>query len=198
MSIAYAIVYTLLWPFFNLLHPGRVIGRENIPAGGALVCVNHTALSDPLLVVFAFRKKNHMRFMAKAELLRVPVLGWVLKKVGVFGVERGKSDVGAIKQALKILKSGEKMLIFPEGTRSREGDGGEAKTGAAMMALRTGVPVVPVYVPRKKKWFARTPVVIGEPYYPAAKGTKMTAEDYHAVADDIMAHIHALEERVSA
>jgi len=196
MSAAYTILFLLLWPFFNFFHPCKAIGREHIPEGGALICANHTALSDPLFAVFAFQRKNRLRFMAKAELLRRPVLGWLLTKAGVFGIQRGKSDVGAIKQALKVLKGGEKLMLFPEGTRFKEGDGGEAKTGAAMLALRTGVPIVPVYIPRQKKWFIRTPVIIGAPYYPSVNGRKATSEDYRTVADELMARIHALGEPV--
>jgi len=196
MSAFYSFVYCLLWPFFNLVHPSKVIGKDRLPEGGALVCPNHTCLSDPIFVVFALGRKNRLRFLAKSELMRVPVLGWILSKVGVFGVERGKSDVSAIKQALKVLKGGEKLLIFPEGTRSRQGDGGEAKTGAAMLALRTGVPVVPVYIPREKKWFRRTPVIIGEPFTPEVEGKRATSEDYRAVAEEIMARVRALGEQV--
>ncbi|MFQ8760690.1 MAG: lysophospholipid acyltransferase family protein [Intestinimonas sp.] len=118
MRMFYAVIYTIIWPFFNLVHPHRAIGRERIPEGGVLVCGNHTSLSDPLFLAFAFHKKYQLRPMAKAELLRVPFIGWILKRVGVFGVERGKSDVGAIKQAMKYLKEGEKVLLYPEGTRS--------------------------------------------------------------------------------
>lgn len=198
MRAAYTIIYCFLWPFFNLLHPCKAIGREHIPEGGALICANHTRLSDPLFVVFAFHLKNRLRFMAKSELMRIPILGWLLAKAGVFGVERGKSDVGAIKLALKVLKGGEKLMLFPEGTRFKEGDGGAAKTGAAMLALRTGVPVVPVYIPRDKKWFGRTPVIIGAPYYPGVQGRKATPEDYRVVADDLMKRIRALGEQVKA
>ncbi|MPN28192.1 1-acyl-sn-glycerol-3-phosphate acyltransferase [bioreactor metagenome] len=180
------------------MHPCRVIGRGNIPEGGALVCANHTRLTDPLLVIFAFRLVHQFRFMAKAELLRVPVLGRILKAAGVFGVERGKSDVGAIKTAIKVLRDGGKLLMFPEGTRQKDGESGEAKTGAAMLALRTGVPIVPVYVPPKKNWFRPTTVVIGQPYYPQTAGPKPNSEDYRAVADDLMTRIGTLGERVTA
>lgn len=192
MNTMYAILYTILWPFFNLFHPGRAVGRENIPTGGALVCSNHTTLSDPLFIVFAFRKKNRLRAMAKSELMNVPVIGWLLNKAGIFGVNRGKSDIAAIKLALKVLKDGEKLLLFPEGTRHSEG---EAKTGAAMLAIRSGVPIVPVYIPREKKWFRPTTVIIGEPYYPEVQNKRATNEDYRAVSDDLMARIHALGEQ---
>lgn len=194
MRTWYSILYTVIWPFFNLVHPGKAIGREHIPEGAALVCGNHTRMSDPIFMVFAFGRKHQLRPMAKAEAMRIPVIGWLLKKAGVFGVERGKSDVGAIKHAIKLLKSGEKVVIFPEGTRHRDGEGGDAKTGAAMLAVRTGVPLVPVYIPAEKKWFGRTPVVIGEPYYPRVAGKKGTQEEYRAIADDLMARIQALSE----
>lgn len=197
MRIFYAFFWSLAWPFFNLFHPVRQIGRKNIPKGGAVVCGNHTALSDPLFLVFAAGRKNQMRPMAKSEVMRIPVLGWLLKKAGVFGVDRGKADVGAIKTAMKYLKSGEKVLLFPEGTRvkrgtDKEGHEGEAKTGAAMLAMRTGVPLIPVYIPEKKRWFRCTTVVFGEPYYPETAETRATAEEYHAVAENLMERIQAL------
>lgn len=198
MSAVYTILYLIVWPFFNLLHPYKTIGRDNIPNGGALICANHSALSDPVYLVYAFQPRNRLRAMAKSELMRTPVLGWLLKSVGMFGVERGKSDIKAIKFALKVLKNGEKLLIFPEGTRSKEGSSGEAKTGAAMLALRSGVPIVPVYIPRNKKWFKRIRIIIGAPYYPTIKGKKATTEDYRAIAEETMNRICALGEQVKA
>ena len=106
----------------------------------------------------------------------------------------GKADVAAIKTAMKYLKDGELLLMFPEGTRHQDGEFGDAKTGAAMLALRTGVPIVPIYLPAEKKWFRWNPVVFGEAYYPKApEGRKPTPEDYHAVADDLMERIEALK-----
>ena len=138
MRMFYAVIYTIIWPFFNLVHPHRAIGRERIPEGGVLVCGNHTSLSDPLFLAFAFHKKYQLRPMAKAELLRVPFIGWILKRVGVFGVERGKSDVGAIKQAMKYLKEGEKVLLYPEGTRVRASRGEESEPKPGRPCWRCG------------------------------------------------------------
>lgn len=193
----YTFVYCVAWPFFNLFHPGKVIGRENIPEGAAVVCCNHTAMSDPLFLAFAFRLNNQLRAMAKAELLRVPVIGWLLGKAGVFGVERGKTDVGAVKQAMKFLRGGEKVLIFPEGTRVREsrGEVSDPKTGAAMLAVRCSVPILPVYVPEERRLFRRTPVVIGKPFIPTVTTRKGTQEEYEAITSDLMDHIHGLGEQ---
>lgn len=185
--------YVIAWLLFCLVHPRRVIGRENLPAGGCLLCGNHTHYTDPIFIALAIGVKGHPYVMAKAELMSYPVLGWILKKVGVFGVDRGKADVKAVKEALRILKDGHRLLLFPEGTRVKDGEAAEAKTGAAMLALRTGVPIVPIWMPGKKKWFRRTPVVFGEAYYPELpQGAKPTPEDYRRVADDLLERIMAL------
>lgn len=194
MRWLYRVLCCIAWPFFNLYHSTGVIGKENIPEGGALICSNHCALSDPLFVVFAFGLRYHLKIMAKAELLRVPVLGFLLKKSGIFGVERGKSDVAAIKTALSSLKKGQYVLMFPEGTRVKDRQTSEAKTGAAMLAVRAGVPVLPVYVPEKKGFLRHVKVVIGEPYKMETQGKKATPEDYRVLSDELMEKIYALGE----
>lgn len=189
----YPALYTIIWPFFNLVHPGRHIGREHIPEGGAVVCANHVRANDPFFIVFAFHRCNPLHVMAKSELMRVPVVGPLLKKAGVFGIDRGRSDVGAIKHALRCLKEGRKLLLFPEGTRVKDGENVDAKTGAVMLALRAGVPLIPVWLPQKRRWFGRTPVVIGEPFMPEIQGRRPTPEDYDRITEELMERINALE-----
>ena len=172
--------------------PTRCINKQNRPEGGALLCANHTRTNDPLFIAYALGWHYQIHVMAKEEIRHWPFIGWVLKHGGIFGVKRGKADVAAIKTAMKYLKDGELLLMFPEGTRHQDGEFGDAKTGAAMLALRTGVPIVPIYLPAEKKWFRWNPVVFGEAYYPKApEGRKPTPEDYHAVADDLMERIEA-------
>ena len=190
----YRVLYAILWPVFHLLYPIRVSGRENIPDGPAIICPNHTNAIDPFFVVFAFRRRHILRAMAKAELMRIPVLGWILRQIGAFGVERGAADIGAVKTSLRILKEGRKLLMFPEGTRVSEGESVEAKTGAAMFSTRAGVPIVPVYVEAHKRLFRTNRVAIGQPFMPVTAGRKGTAEEYRAIADDLMERIYALEE----
>lgn len=190
----FKLLYAIIWPYFTLFHPVRAIGRENIPEGTAVICPNHSTAGDPLYIVFAFRSKYPMWAMAKQEILKWPVVGWILGKAGVFGVDRGNADVKAIKTALRCLKEGRKLLIFPEGTRVQEGESVEAKTGAALLATRTGVPMLPVYIQPKKRRFHPTTVVIGKPYTPQIAGRKATTEELEAITRDLMERIQKLGE----
>ena len=85
--------------------------------------------------------------------------------------------------------------MFPEGTRVKDEGASEARTGAAMFATRTGAPVVPIYIPKRKRRFRRTTIVFGEPYHPEFEGRKPTPEDYQRIADDLMMRIRALKEK---
>lgn len=194
MESVYRLLYCIVWPFFNLCHPVRAIGRENIPEGGVVLCANHTALSDPLFICFACTLRNKIRPMAKVELSKVPIIGWLLGKAGVIYVDRGHADVKAVKSALLCLKNQGNLLIFPEGTRVHEGEDVSAKGGAALFATRTGSPIIPVYVSRKKPWFRPTTVVIGQPFYPQIQGRKATADELDQITNEVMERIHALGE----
>lgn len=194
MDAWFHFLYAVIWPFFHLFRPLRVMGRENIPQGAAVICPNHTTIGDPFYVVFAFGHRYPMRAMAKIQIMRVPFIGWILGKAGVFGVDRGHADMKAVKTALKFLREGNKLLMFPEGTRVHQGEDVSAKTGAAMFACRTGVPLLPVYIQPQKRLFARNLVVIGKPYYPQFSGRKPTADELDAITDRLMDQVHALGE----
>ena len=124
--------------------------------------------------------------------MKIPVLGFLLKNAGIIGIKRGKADVAAIKEAMRVLRNGEKLLLFPEGTRVKEGENAAAHTGAAMFATRTGTMLLPVYISPKKKLFRKTRVVFGKPYAPVYEGRKAGPEDYQRIADDLMDRIHHL------
>ena len=196
MNKAYAVLYPLIWIFMRLFHPWKAVGVENIPDGAVLMCGNHTSLGDPLYVVCCMGWKRQTHVMAKEEIMRWPVIGWLLKKAGIFGVKRGKAEVAALKEALRVLRDGEKLLLFPEGTRVKEGEVSEAHTGAAMFATRTGAPLLPVYISPKKRIFRKTTVIFGQPYNPAYEGRKATPEDYQRIADDLLVRIRSLGETI--
>ena len=187
-------LYAGLYPFFRILYPWKVIGHENIPEGAVVICPNHTYWNDPFCVAFAFGKNFVMRAMAKMEIMSWPIAGPVLGKCGVFFVDRGNADLKAARQAMKALKEGSKLLMFPEGTRVQEGESVEAKAGAALFATRTGCPLLPVYISTKKKVFRPTTVVIGKPYYPQIAGRKATNEELQTIAADLMERVRALGE----
>ncbi|MGI5935249.1 MAG: lysophospholipid acyltransferase family protein [Oscillospiraceae bacterium] len=191
MTEAYLTFYKILRPIVSLLYPLKVTGLESVPEGAAIVCAPHSSYVDAVLLAYALGKKHILRFMAKAELFSVPVIGWVMRKCGAFAVNRSGPDINAIRTAIKYLKSGEKVMIFPEGTRVAADDAVAAKSGAVRLALKVGVPIVPVYLPRKKKLFSRVHVHIGEPFSIGA--ADKTNPDYSKLAELLMSRIYALK-----
>lgn len=118
-------------------------GKENIPRGKACVYVsNHRTYADPPLIVLGVKRR--FSFMAKEELFRFKPFAVLIKSLGAFPVERGKGDESAISNSLKVLSEGRNLVIFPEGTRSKDGKLGRGKTGAALIAAKAGVDIVPV------------------------------------------------------
>ncbi|MDQ3880465.1 MAG: 1-acyl-sn-glycerol-3-phosphate acyltransferase [Chloroflexota bacterium] len=140
----------------RLLGGATVIGLDNIPqAGGCLVASNHVSDLDPPILAWALghQRGRVIYFMAKDEMRRWPVLGWLLAQHGVFYVRRGEADRGAQRLALRLLSSGGAVGVFPEGTRSRTGRLGTGNPGLALLAMRTGVPIVPVAITGTRRLF---------------------------------------------
>lgn len=177
-----AVLRVILFPFF----PYRQTGRENLPEGACIICANHTHAMDPFYLAFSFGRKNHLRFMAKQELSRIPVITPILHKIGVVFVDRGNSDIDAIRTSMKLLKDGQRIMMFPEGTRVSEDEAVSAKTGAVRLATKLSVPILPVYIPRKKKHLGRTHVRIGQAYMPER------SKDKDELAAELMEKIAAL------
>lgn len=179
--------------FLGFAHPRlRVHGRENIPEGAAVICCNHVSISDPLWVVYAGRFPRVPRAMAKKELVDVPVLGKILARVGVFPVDRDNSDISAVKTSLRVLREGEKLLIFPEGTRIRRGKVSRPHSGAVLFALRAKAPLIPVYVSRSRKFLRHMDVVFGQPYLPQTAEAKPTTAELEAFSQELMDKIYAM------
>ena len=191
MKILAAIVQVAMRIYYGLVYPVRIIGGENIPAeGGFLLCPNHISARDPMVIMMHVRRK--VRFMAKKELFAIKPLAPLISALGAFPVDRGTADIGAIKTALKSVKEGKKLLIFPEGTtKHKEGDA--VKEGAAMIAARTGAPVLPIYISENKKFRSKVYVVIGEPFQPEKVRSK---ESYGRLAEDMMKRVYGLKERI--
>lgn len=190
MRTVFRIYYIILYPIIRLLYPFKVIGRENIPDAPMVICANHSSAIDPIILAFCLGFRHFPRFMAKAELGRTFLVGGILRAAGVFFVERGKSDIAALKTAMGILRGGGELMMFPEGTRISEENAESAKNGAIMLASRMGVPILPVHIPRSKKLFRRIDIVIGEPYsLPRIHGGSAA---YAGYASELMRRIHEL------
>ena len=194
MTKFYRIIYTIAAPIIHLLFPCRVVGLEDFPEEGALLCANHASGWDPIIIALNLPRDSRLTVMAKDSLFRIPLLGFLLKKLGIFPVKRGGNDLTAMKTAMKVLSGGNRLLVFPEGTRVEEQGEVEAKGGVTMMAVRTGVPMVPVYCGGKHKFFRKTTIVFGKPYVPVIAGRRPTPDENRAIAQEILERIYALSE----
>ena len=193
-NVFYRRVHWLLAPLVRLIFPLDVRGREYLAEGAVVLCPNHSSALDPILLACALRYDMPLRIMAKKQLMDVPVLGWFLGKMGAFGVDRGNSDIGAIKTSIRCLRDGWKLMIFPEGTRVKDGEAVDAKGGAAMIAIRSGVAMQPVYITTKKRAFRKNRIVFGPIYEPVYTGRKGTAEEYQANVEAVMQRVKELGE----
>ena len=171
--------------YFNL----KIVGKENVPKEGAyILCANHKSNWDPPLVVSSIKRKMYV--MAKQELFKNKFIKWFGDKCCVFPVKRGMRDIESIKYSLKLLKDGEILVIFPEGTRKGLEKNGKAQNGVAYMAIRTGVPVIPVGIQGEMKPFRKVKLNIGEPLdFSQYKSNKPEKEILDKVSKEIMDNI---------
>lgn len=190
----FRIAYCFIIPIVRMLFPLRIHHAERLPDGPMVVCAPHSALVDPILIMAVLTIRRYPRYLAKKELFSIPVVGAFLRWIGMIPVDRGNADISSIKAALKVLKEKGIIGIFPEGTRVREEHASEAKTGAVMLASRTGVPLLPVWMPRKKRLFHKVDVVVGEAYtLPVLRGSG----EYKSYAEELMQRIGLLEKEAA-
>lgn len=194
---AYRVLRVLLLIVMRIWHPIiRVRGKENIPDGAAVMCCNHSAFSDPVWIIVYGNLPVLPRTMAKQEALQTPVLGALLKKLGGFPVDRKGADISAVKTAMKTLKEGNKLIIFPEGTRIRGGKKSEPHSGAMLIAARTKAPVVPIFLSMKKRPFSKIDLVFGKPYYPEFSDKHPSTEEMDKLTADLMDQIYKMGENL--
>ncbi|MEC2056737.1 1-acyl-sn-glycerol-3-phosphate acyltransferase [Peribacillus psychrosaccharolyticus] len=140
----------------------KASGKEHFPKeGGVLICANHINNLDPLAVGTTSPRDIH--FMAKEELFRAPVLKGIMPKINAFPVKRGLSDREALRKGLAILKDDRVLGLFPEGTRSKNGELGEGLSGAGFFALRSQAHIVPCAVIGPYSFLGKVKVVYGKP-----------------------------------
>ena len=147
-----------------MVYPTKIVGRKNLPKGKVIITLNHTSNLDAVVLILNTWEKKY--FLAKKELFVSKARSWFLKKMGAIKIDREIADVSAIKEAFKVLKNNKKLVIFPEGTRNKteELNLQQVKHGAAMIAIKTKAPIVPLWIFNRPKAFRKTKILIGKPY----------------------------------
>ena len=172
----------------------KVTGKENIPAqGGCILACNHSSNLDPFIM--GMTTWRYLNFMAKEELFKGRLLSFYWNQVGAFPVKRASADFRSVREAIRRLKIGRLLVIFPEGTRSEEGRAKKINPGVGLLVRSAEVPVIPVYLkgtdralPKGSKWFKFCPVHIrlGEPMFFSQE------QENHEIARTIMDKIYEL------
>ncbi len=165
--------------FFRL----RTVGKNNIPQKGSMIIAsNHVSNFDPPFVGAALERRVY--FLGKEELFRISLFGKVLKRANVIPVKRMGYTADSIRKAIEVLNKGECLVVFPEGTRSKDGNFGQVKRGVGMLVAKTKVPVLPVLVENSNDFFSFKPlrITFGKPLYyndfpDNKKSHKMISED---------------------
>ncbi len=190
--VFYRRAHKILTGFLRFAMRLRPVGAaENLPAEGAcLICANHISAVDFISVAAVCRRR--VRFLAKIELFRIPVIGWLMRRLGAVSVDRGGADVGAIRKMLSLLEAGEAVSVFPQGHRFKGENPADTpiKDGAGMLALRAGCPVIPVCIKVKKQRYAlfrRVDVIYGAPISPEELADPaLTGRDAYRAASRII------------
>ena len=206
--MGYFIGWSFFKAFFRLFLDFKVTGRENVPNKGAFLFVsNHVSFFDPILLGASLYRS--LNYMARDTLFKTRWSSETMRTVHAFPVKRGRGDLSAIREALRILRTGRPLVMFPEGTRAKDKHLRRAKPGAGFIAVRSGVPVIPAYVwgsfealPRGWKTFRPHPVrvYIGKPVYvkDRAQSTEYRVqgkEVYQCVSDEMMKGVGELKEK---
>lgn len=191
---SFALVITNI--IFKLFFRVELVNRQKVPEKGpALFCANHNSLID--MFFLGYRLKTWIYWMAKDDLFKNPLLAFIFKKLGAFPVKRGASDVGSIKSVYKLLEEGKVVGIFPQGTRVKPGDSGKfkVKPGAAMVAVKAGVPIIPAVIEGNYRLFGKIKVIYGDPFFlEADKGKKYTNAELTEMSRDIIKRVYLLSE----
>jgi len=183
--------------FLKVFYPTKIVGKNNLPKGAAILSCNHTSNFDAILIAVNTWEKKY--YLTKKEWFQNKLIGWFMKKIGCIKIDRNSTDITAVKNCLKVLKDGKKLFIFPEGTRNKSEDLslGQVKQGVSMFAIKAKVPVVPMYISSRPRFCHRTKIVVGEPFELSefygqkaneevlAKASEMVAEKMRVLQDQV-------------
>ncbi len=180
-KLIYQLVSKLfVYPIYKFLFKGNLIGRDNIPQKDSFIMVsNHGSLLDPPLLGHALG--HNISFMAKAELFKIPLLGFIIKACGAYPVKRGIADKNTLKTACKKLSNNNSIGIFIDGTRQKNGRVNKPKQGAALLAFKNQKLLLPVAIVNSHKlirfkfcipFFSKIVIKVGKPVEPPQSASK--------------------------
>lgn len=198
VSPVYLLAAAISWPFVKVGFRLRARGVENLPGGGYVLAANHTSNFDPWPLAVPLFPARQVRFMAKSELFN-PILKPILVGGGAFPVRRGEADVDAINRAVELVRDGEIVVMFPEGTRRKKGlrkkYEARAHTGTARIALAANVPLVPAAIKGTDRLTRLGPlrVAYGPPIPLDDLRGREVAPAAREATERLMAAIHELE-----
>ncbi len=193
MQKLYPLAFLFASPLSWLYFPLKVYGRENIPPqGGFILASNHLSHLDPVVLGMSVGWRP-LNYMARDSLFKNKIFKWIITDLGAFPIKRDSADIGALKEAIRRLKVGMPLVLFPEGTRKVEQK--ETQAGVGFIAVKSGVPVVPAFIEgsnqvitpgRKGVKRHRVNVFLGKPQNYSKE------KSYEAIAEDIMFQINNL------
>jgi len=198
MSPFYLFAGGISWPFVKALFRLRARGVEHLPEGGFVLAANHTSNFDPWPLGIPIYPRRQLRFMAKSELFN-PVLAPFLRAGGAFKVRRGQGDLEAMRTAIELVRDGEIVVMFPEGTRRAKGlrkkHTARPHTGAARIALAADAPLVPAAISGTDRLSRLGPlkVAYGEQLDLSDLDGLEIKEASRIATDRLMSRIHELE-----
>lgn len=173
----------------------EINGKENVPhKGAAILSANHIGELD--MFFFGYKLKRLIHYMAKEELFKIPLIGFIIRRLGAFPVRRGRADVQAIKTSLNLLNEGHIIGIFPEGTRLKNRvKNARAKPGVALLAQKSGAPILPVMISGDIRLFGKIKIIFGKPFsLDLDKDKKYTNSELVQISEEIMKKVYSLVE----
>ena len=183
INVVLNILHAIYITCYRIVKPFRYFGNRKIQNGPFIFISNHLTAMDPVYQVATTWES--IRFVAKKENSETPVLNVLAKGIKVIYVNRNGNDVRALLDCLKCLKNGEKLAIYPEGTRNKVNEEIQPfKHGAAVMAIRAKVPVVPIVIYKNPRFFRRAHILIGEPFELSQYFDRKLSEDELSRADE--------------
>lgn len=184
-SVIVWIVKIFLFPFYRI----KVFGKENIPENkDIIVCANHWSNLDPIFLSISLPIKFH--YMAKKELFEIPVLRGILSKAGAFPVDREGSDLKALRHAISLIKDGNTLGIFPEGTRVKEVNRENMHEGVGFIALKSKADILPIEIITSYRIFSKVELHIKEPIKIEKYFNLKNKEAMNKISDDIFEKIY--------